>query len=51
MFAGRDASKALGKTSIKPEDLSADYSDLTEWELKVLDDWLAYYTKVRPPTC
>ena len=46
MFAGRDASKALGKTSIKPEDLSADYSELTEWELKVLDDWLAYYTKV-----
>jgi hypothetical protein len=20
---------------------------LTEWELKVLDDWLAYYTEVR----
>ena len=47
MFAGRDASKALGKSSMKPEDLSADYSELTEWELKVLDDWLAYYTKVR----
>ena len=46
VFAGRDASKALGKSSMKPEDLSADYSDLTEWELKVLDDWLAYYTKV-----
>ena len=46
MFAGRDASKALGKSSMNPEDLSADYSDLTEWELKVLDDWVAYYTKV-----
>lgn len=46
MFAGRDASKALGKSSMKQEDLSADYSELTEWELKVLDDWLAYYTKV-----
>jgi hypothetical protein len=34
---------------MKPEDLSADYSELTEWELKVLDDWLAYYTKVGPP--
>ena len=32
---------------MKAEDLSADYSELTEWELKVLDDWLAYYTKVR----
>jgi len=46
VFAGRDASKALGKSSMKPEDLSADYSELTEWELTVLDDWLAYYTKV-----
>jgi len=46
VFAGRDASKALGKSSMSPEDLSADYSDLTEWELKVLDDWVAYYTKV-----
>ena len=46
VFAGRDASKALGKSSMKTEDLSADYSELTEWELKVLDDWLAYYTKV-----
>lgn len=33
---------------MKQDDLSADYSELTEWELKVLDDWLAYYTKVRP---
>jgi hypothetical protein len=32
---------------MKPEDLLADYSELTEWELKVLDDWVAYYTKVR----
>ena len=46
VFAGRDASKALGKASMKAEDLSADYSELTEWELKVLDDWVAYYTKV-----
>jgi hypothetical protein len=46
VFAGRDASKALGKSSMKAEDLSADYSELTEWELKVLDDWVAYYTKV-----
>ena len=49
VFAGRDASKALGRSSMKTEDLSADYSELTEWELKVLDDWLAYYTKVLLP--
>jgi membrane-associated progesterone receptor component len=47
IFAGRDASKALAKSSMKPEDLSADYSGLGDTELKVLDDWLAYYTKVR----
>jgi membrane-associated progesterone receptor component len=46
IFAGRDASKALAKSSMKPEDLSADYSELADSELKVLDDWLAYYTKV-----
>ena len=51
VFAGRDASKALGKASMKAEDLSADYSELTEWELKVLDDWVAYYTKVRYICC
>ena len=51
VFAGRDASKALGKSSMKTEDLSADYSELTEWELKVLDDWLAYYTKVLLTPC
>ena len=51
VFAGRDASKALGKSSMKTEDLSADYSELTEWELKVLDDWLAYYTKVPSLPC
>jgi hypothetical protein len=31
---------------MRAEDLLADYSELTEWELKVLDDWVAYYTKV-----
>ncbi|KAG5458521.1 MAG: cytochrome b5-like heme/steroid binding domain-containing protein [Olpidium bornovanus] len=41
VFAGKDASRALGKSSLKPEDCVADYSVLTESELKVLDDWLA----------
>lgn len=46
VFAGKDASVALGKSSLKPEDAVADYSQLDEKELKVLDDWLSYYTKV-----
>lgn len=49
VFAGKDASAALGKSSLKPEDAIADYSGLTEKELKVLDDWFAYYSKVRQP--
>ncbi|PWN48049.1 cytochrome b5 [Violaceomyces palustris] len=45
IFAGKDGSKGLGKSSLKPEDAVADYSSLDEKELKVLDDWVAYYTK------
>lgn len=40
IFAGIDASRALAKMSFKPEDLSSsDLSDLTEEQLKVLNDW------------
>lgn len=40
IFAGKDASKGLGKSSLKPEDAVSDYSSLDEKELKVLDDWV-----------
>ena len=46
IFAGKDASKALGKSSLKIEDCDSDISELTDSELKVLDDWLAFYMKV-----
>ena len=39
LFAGKDASKALGKSSLKEDDASPDYSDLPEAEMKVLNDW------------
>jgi hypothetical protein len=43
VFAGKDGSKGLGKSSLKPEDAVPDYSSLTQEELKVLDDWVALY--------
>ncbi|WFD32382.1 hypothetical protein MSPP1_003427 [Malassezia sp. CBS 17886] len=39
VFAGKDASRALGMSSLKEEDAVSDYSTLTESQLKVLDDW------------
>ena len=44
-FAGKDASRALGKSSLEPADIeNSDLSDLTEEEKKVLDDWFKKYT-------
>ncbi|PWN27903.1 cytochrome b5 [Jaminaea rosea] len=45
IFAGKDGSRGLGMSSLKPEDAVADYSTLDDKQLKVLDDWVAYYTK------
>ncbi|KAI8367666.1 cytochrome b5-like heme/steroid binding domain-containing protein [Radiomyces spectabilis] len=44
-FAGKDASRALGMSSLKPEDCVADYSTLTEKELETLDQWHAFFSK------
>jgi membrane-associated progesterone receptor component len=48
VFAGKDASKALGKSSLKLEDCIADYSGLNEEEMKTLDKWLDFYKKKYP---
>ncbi|GAA5836080.1 hypothetical protein JCM3766R1_001960 [Sporobolomyces carnicolor] len=45
VFTGKDASKALGKSSLKAEDADSDYSSLTDEEKKVLDDWEKYFAK------
>jgi membrane-associated progesterone receptor component len=45
VFSGKDASKALGMSSLKPEDAVPDYSDLPEKEMKVLDDWYSFFSK------
>lgn len=46
VFAGRDGSKGLGMSSLKPEDAVPDYSRLPESEMKVLNDWHGFFTYV-----
>lgn len=45
VFVGKDASRALAKSSLKPEDAVSDYSDLPENELKVLEDWYLFFSQ------
>ncbi|OJA20524.1 hypothetical protein AZE42_01593 [Rhizopogon vesiculosus] len=45
IFAGKDGSKGLGKSSLNLEDAVPDYSDLPENEKKVLDDWFSFFQK------
>ena len=46
LFAGKDASKALGMSSLKPGDAVSDYSTLPENERKVLEDWYSFFEYV-----
>ncbi|KAI0291624.1 progesterone binding protein [Multifurca ochricompacta] len=45
VLAGKDASRALGLSSLKPEDAVPDWSTLKESDLKTLNDWHAFFTK------
>lgn len=45
MFAGKDGSRALARSSLKLEDCSPEYEDLDEKEKKVLNDWYAFFSK------
>lgn len=49
VFVGKDASRALGKSSLKPEDtdpkVSWDWSTLNEKQMKTLDDWYTFFSK------
>ncbi|TFK44035.1 cytochrome b5, partial [Crucibulum laeve] len=44
IFAGKDGSRGLGMSSLKPEDAVADYSVLDEKDTKVLDDWYKFFS-------
>lgn len=39
VFAGKDASRALATSSVKPEDVKPEWKDLGEKEQGVLADW------------
>ncbi|KAF4507858.1 hypothetical protein G6O67_004310 [Ophiocordyceps sinensis] len=45
IFAGKDASRALAKTSTKPEDVQADWQHLDDKEKSTLDDWVTFFSK------
>lgn len=46
VFAGKDGSKGLGMSSLKEEDAIPDFTDLPESEMKVLNDWHAFFSCV-----
>ena len=45
VFIGRDSSRALALSSLKPEDCRPDWYDLDEKEKKVLNDWVTFFSK------
>ncbi|PCH35984.1 cytochrome b5 [Wolfiporia cocos MD-104 SS10] len=45
LFAGKDASKALGMSSLKEEDAVSDYSGLSATDMKTLNDWHDFFSK------
>ncbi|KAK8920730.1 putative steroid-binding protein 3 [Metarhizium anisopliae] len=44
-YHGKDASRALGKTSTKPEDVKAEWHDLEDKEKETLNDWIIFFSK------
>ncbi len=48
VFVGRDASRALARSSLKPEECVPDFEGLTAEELATLDKWLAFFTRKYP---
>ena len=50
LFAGKDASRALGMSSLKPEDAVSDYSTLSEADMKTLNDWFDFFSFVSHST-
>ncbi|MCJ1327480.1 hypothetical protein MMC10_004149 [Thelotrema lepadinum] len=45
VFAGKDASRALAMSSVKPEDATSEWEDLGDKEKKVLDEWTIFFSK------
>jgi len=45
VFAGKDPSRALATSSLKPEDCRPDWRDLDDKEKTVLDEWYTFFSK------
>ncbi|KAJ5495658.1 Membrane steroid-binding protein 2 [Penicillium diatomitis] len=45
VFAGKDASRALARSSLKPEECVPEWHDLDEKEKKTLDEWYTFFSK------
>lgn len=45
IFAGKDGSRGLGLSSLKPADAVPDWSNLGEAEKKVLDQWHEFFSQ------
>ncbi|KAF2645866.1 cytochrome b5 [Massarina eburnea CBS 473.64] len=45
VFAGKEPNRALGLSSLKPEDCVSDFSDLSDKERQTLDDWHTFFSK------
>lgn len=43
LFVGKDASRALAKSSLIPEEAVPYCGDLSPKQLQVLDDWYTYF--------
>ena len=45
VFAGKDASRALAMSSVKPEDVTDQWEDLGDKEKTVLEEWVTFFSK------
>lgn len=45
VFAGKDASRGLAKSSLDEEDARPDWEDLSPEHQKVLNDWFTFFSK------
>ncbi|KAF8911367.1 progesterone binding protein [Mucidula mucida] len=48
VFAGKDGSRGLGMSSLKPEDAVADIDGMDPKDRKVLDEWYVFFEKRYP---
>ncbi|KAI9682562.1 MAG: hypothetical protein M1822_006860 [Bathelium mastoideum] len=44
-YHGKDASRALAQSSLKPEDVRPDWQDLGDKEKTVLEEWYTFFSK------